>query len=72
MHKSCTTHTLILRKIFKDPTYKPNVSCDELMSNGDAKSNGFNLAPIESHYHKETVVIMEEDGNKFFRMVDRT
>ena len=70
MPESCATYTPIMRKVYKDPVYGQNVVCDaELVTNGDAESNGFNPAPIVAGGR---LVILEEDGNKFFRLSGRS
>lgn len=49
----------------------PNALCQELVFNGDAESNEFNPYPIYSDRGDERITVVEEDGNKFFRLFDR-
>ena len=49
----------------------PNALCEELILNGDAEDNGFNPYPMVSAYSQEKLKIIEEDGNKFWRIFDR-
>lgn len=49
-----------------------NALCHELVANGDAEGNGFNpypMTPTRSDFDRVTIV--EEDGNKFWRLSDR-
>ena len=50
---------------------EPDKLCQELIFNGDAESNGFNPYPITAYRHDERITVVEEDGNKFFRLFDR-
>ena len=49
----------------------PNAVCEDLVYNGDAESNGFNPYPFDTARSDERVKIIEEDGNKFWRISNR-
>ena len=49
----------------------PNALCDELVYNGDAEGNGFNPYPMSSVIAHERIQVVEENGNKFWRLVNR-
>ncbi len=49
----------------------PNALCDELVFNGNAEGNGFNPYPFITTSSSEKLLVIEEDGNKFFRLANR-
>ena len=49
----------------------PNALCHELILNGDAEGNGINPYPMTNTHWYETLTIVEEDGNKFWRLANR-
>ena len=49
----------------------PNALCEELILNGDAEGNGFNPYPMFNSRSSQRLTIIEEDGNKFWRLFDR-
>ena len=49
----------------------PNALCDELVYNGDAEGNGFNPYPMGASIGHERIQVIEEHGNKFWRLVNR-
>lgn len=54
------------------PSYPdPDALCQELVFNGDAESNDFNPYPIYNYHSDERITVVEEDGNKFFRLFNR-
>lgn len=48
-----------------------NAPCEELILNGDAESHGMNPYPFYNYRSSERIRIVEEEGNKFFRLFDR-
>lgn len=50
----------------------PNALCNELVHNGDAETNGFNPYPMVTSKTSESITIVEEGGNKFWRLSDRS
>ena len=48
----------------------PNALCDELVYNGDAEGNGFNPYPMGASIGHERIQVIEEHGNKFWRLVN--
>ena len=50
---------------------EPNAVCQELVFNGDAEANGFNPYPMLASRSNERLRIIEENGNKFFRLSNR-
>merc|ERR1711862_285095 len=46
--------------------------CEELVLNGNAEGNGFNPFPFETDRSDERLKVVEENGNKFWRLFDRT
>ena len=67
MPESCATFTPVVKKIYKDLT---GGSCNELVFNGDAEDN-FDIYPMTKYIRRESLVIVEEDGNKFWRLTQR-
>lgn len=49
----------------------PDGVCHELVLNGDAEGNGFNPYPMENTHWYEGTHVVEENGNKFWRLVNR-
>ncbi len=49
----------------------PNDVCGELVQNGDAEGNGFNPYPFYQTEARERLIVVEEGGNKFFRLANR-
>ena len=49
----------------------PNALCDELIMNGNAQDNGFNPYPMKPVYGHHRIQIIEEGGNKFWRLINR-
>ena len=49
----------------------PNALCQELILNGDAEANGFHPHPITNNRGDEKIRVIEENGNKFFRLSNR-
>ena len=67
MPESCTTFTPVAKKIHTDLTAG---SCGELVFNGDAEDN-FDIYPMRKYIPRESLVVLEEDGNKFWRLTER-
>jgi len=42
--------------------------CGELVANGDAEANGFHPYPVTNYRHDETVHVLSEGDNQFFRV----
>lgn len=48
-----------------------NTLCQELVLNGNAEDNGYNPYPMVPYRSSERIKIIEEDGNKFWRLFER-
>ncbi len=49
----------------------PDAPCEELVHNGNAEGNGFNPYPMVTSRSNERIKVVEENGNKFWRLFDR-
>ncbi len=49
----------------------PRAPCDELVYNSDVEGNGFNPYPMVNSRWNERLTVVEEEGNKFWRLFDR-
>jgi len=49
----------------------PNDVCRELLPNGNAEGNGLNPYPFNANVATESVLVVNENGNNFFRLTNR-